>query len=73
MAHLTLQLGAALVVPFDAPRRMTTHGSHWRVRALRATAAAALDNWGWPDDIAPSLPPRLSASGPDRAPGGSES
>ncbi len=26
MAHLTLQLGAALVVPFSVPRRMNRHG-----------------------------------------------
>ena len=40
MAHLTLQLGAALVIPFDAPRRMTNTGRGWRNRALRAAVAA---------------------------------
>ena len=52
MAHLTLHLGAALVIPFDTPRRMTNTGRGWRNRALRAAVAAsrAVEIWpaGWP-------------------------
>jgi len=59
MAHLTLQLGAALVIPFDAPRRMTNTGRGWRNRALRAAVAAsgAAEIWpaGWPLDDARSF------------------
>ena len=47
MARLSLQLGAALVVPIAAQRRPTGGGPNWRIRALRA-AAAASDAWGWP-------------------------
>jgi hypothetical protein len=54
MAHLTLQLGAALVIPFDAPGRMTSTGCGWRSRAMRAAVAAgaAAGMWpaGWPLD-----------------------
>ena len=54
MAHLTLQLGAALVIPFDAPRRMASTGCGWRSRAMRAAVAAgvAAGMWpaGWPLD-----------------------
>ena len=66
MAHLTLQLGAALVIPFDAPRRRTNTGRGWRNRALRAAVAAgaAVGIWpaGWPLDDA-----RFSVVGPDAA------
>src|SRR5260370_13170370 len=41
MARLSLQLGAALVVPFAAQRGATGGGANWRVRALRAAGAAA--------------------------------
>lgn len=41
MAHLTLQLGAALVVPFAAPRRMVSSGPNWLSRAVREAALAA--------------------------------
>ncbi len=49
MARLSLQLGAALVVPFAAQRRLTGGSPNWRIRALRAAAAAAIgsDAWGW--------------------------
>ena len=49
MARLSLQLGAALVVPFAAQRRPTGGGPNWRIRALRAAAAAAIGSaaWGW--------------------------
>jgi hypothetical protein len=39
MAHLSLQLGGALVVPFGAPRRPRGDGRNWRFRALREAAA----------------------------------
>ena len=50
MARLSLQLGAALVVPIAAQCRPTDGGPNWRIRALRAAAAAAVssDAWGWP-------------------------
>ena len=48
MAHLTLQLGAALVIPFDAPRRMTSTGRGWRSRAMRAAVAAGAAAGMWP-------------------------
>ena len=44
MARLSLQLGAALVVPFAAQRRRTRGGPNWRICALRAGS----DAWGWP-------------------------
>jgi hypothetical protein len=47
MARLSLQLGAALVVPIAAQRRRTRGGPNWRIRALRA-AAVGSDAWGWP-------------------------
>jgi len=73
MAHLTLQLGAALVIPFDAPRRMTNTGRGWRSRALRAAVAAggAVGMWpaGWPLDQARSFRSRPRRSRPPSAPG----
>jgi len=47
MARLSLQLGAALVVPFAARRRPPRGGPNWRIRALHA-AAGGSDAWGWP-------------------------
>jgi hypothetical protein len=41
MAHLSLQLGAALVVPFGARSRPARSGRSWRLRALREAAAQA--------------------------------
>ncbi|MEO8716513.1 MAG: hypothetical protein ABI369_16025 [Acetobacteraceae bacterium] len=39
MAHLTLQLGAAIVVPFGVMRRNPTDTSRWKARSLREAAA----------------------------------
>ena len=39
MAHLTLQLGAALVVPFGTMRRGATDTTPWKARSLREAAA----------------------------------
>lgn len=39
MAHLTLQLGAAIVVPFGAMRPNATHVSRWKAQSLREAAA----------------------------------
>jgi hypothetical protein len=52
MAHLTLQLGAAVVIPIRAPRKTASGRAHWRVRALSepAAAAAAL-GFNWPAAI----------------------
>jgi hypothetical protein len=47
MARLSLQLGAALVVPIAAQRHPTRGGPNWRIRALRA-AAVGSDAWGLP-------------------------
>jgi hypothetical protein len=54
MARLSLQLGAALVVPIAALvvpiaalRRPTRGGPNWRIRALHA-AAVGSDAWDWP-------------------------
>jgi hypothetical protein len=41
MAHLSLQIGAAQVVPFAARSRPARRGRNWRLRALREAAAAA--------------------------------
>ena len=76
MAHLTFQLGAALVIPFDAPRRMTNTGRGWRNRALRAAVAAggAVGVWpaGWPLDDARSLRSRPRRSHRPASPGASQ-
>jgi len=49
MAHLTLQLGAAVVVPIRTPRKMASWLAHWRIRALSeaAAVAAASLGFGW--------------------------
>ena len=49
MAHLRLQLGAAMVVPFGAPQRMVGYPPNWRARALGAAALvdAALQSGEW--------------------------
>jgi hypothetical protein len=39
MAHLTLQLGAAIIVPFDLKHGRRTWRNYWRTRALREAAA----------------------------------
>ena len=65
MARLSLQLGAALVVPIAAQRRRTRGGPNWRIRALRAAAVGG-DAWGWParDRRRPlARPLRSSAAG----------
>ena len=46
MAHLTLQLGAAVVIPIRTPRKTASRRAHWRVRALSEAAAAPL-GFGW--------------------------
>jgi hypothetical protein len=43
MAHLTLQLGVAIVVPFSAPRKMIGNGPPWRTRAIHEAAALSAD------------------------------
>ena len=60
MAHLTLQLGAGVVVPFTAPRRcpqsahnrwlraLRVEGRNRRLRALCAAAINAGRSWRWP-------------------------
>jgi hypothetical protein len=50
MAHLTLQLGAAIIVPFDLKRGRRAWRNYWRTRALREAAATeaglpALSTW----------------------------
>ena len=47
MAHLTLQLGAAVVIPIRAPRKMASGRAHWRVRALSEAAAVAATSLGF--------------------------
>jgi len=42
MAHLTLQLGAAVIIPFGPPSRINSSGCGWRGRALRAAAPGSL-------------------------------
>ena len=43
MAHLSFQVGAALVVPFTARSRQPRGGQNWRVRALREATSAGRD------------------------------
>ena len=47
MAQVSVQLGAALVVPFAARRGRVRSGRNWRLRALRAAAMAG-DLPSWP-------------------------
>ncbi len=47
MAHLTLQLGAAVVVPIRTPRKMASGRAHWRIRALSEAAAVAAASLGF--------------------------
>jgi hypothetical protein len=48
MAHLSLQLGSALMVPFTAPPYYHMHnGRAWRLRALRAAGIAVGDIFRW--------------------------
>ena len=47
MAHLTLQLGAAVVVPIRTPRKMASGRAHWRIRALSEAAAVAATSLGF--------------------------
>jgi hypothetical protein len=46
MAQVSLQLGAALVVPFAAPLGRVWSGGNWRLRALRAAVKTG-DFPGW--------------------------
>ena len=39
MAHVTLQLGAAVIVPFGTRRRNATDTSRWKERSVREAAA----------------------------------
>ena len=49
MAHLTLQLGAAVVVPIRTPRKLANGLAIWHIRALSeaAAVAAASLSFGW--------------------------
>jgi hypothetical protein len=38
MTYLTLQLGAAIVVPFGSIRRSSADTTHWKARSLREAA-----------------------------------
>ena len=75
MAHLTFQLGAALTVPFEPPRRMKINPYRWRSRAWRAAKAAALNSratgWSLPRSPVwlrppPTRTPPAPGRGPDR-------
>ena len=62
MAHLSLQLGAAAVVPFGA-RHPTRGTRNWRLRALREAAAVAGRDGGPSRKhrrraLSPAVPPR---------------
>lgn len=68
MAHPSLQIGAALVVPFVARHRTARSGPNQRFRALReATSAVGRDGGGWRfrkrrrKAASPSVPARLHA------------
>lgn len=53
MAHFTLQLSAAIIVPFGTePRRNATDTSRWKARSMREAAAI--------DAGLPVLPGRFS-------------
>jgi hypothetical protein len=47
MAHLTLQLGTAVVIPIRAPRKTASRRVHWRARALSEAVAAAAASLGF--------------------------
>ncbi len=51
MAHLTLQLSGAIVMPMAAPRAMSHQRSDRFIRAVREAAAraAGIDRLGWSD------------------------
>ena len=68
MAHFSLQLGAALVVPFGARRRLMRGRQNWRLLALReAAATAGRDGGPWASRnhrrraVTPSVPARRRA------------
>jgi hypothetical protein len=66
MAHFSLPLGAALVVPFGLPFRRARRGWNWRLRALREAAAAGRDGSHWTSgDRGGTVPHSVPA--PDRA------
>jgi hypothetical protein len=66
MGRLSLQLGAALVVPFAARRRRSGGGPNWRIRALRAAAAAAVDSDAWDSPVRDSHRPPVWVAVPAR-------
>lgn len=47
MAHLTLQIGAAIIVPVG-PRRRSRRVGDWRRRALREAALLQPQPFAWP-------------------------
>jgi hypothetical protein len=47
MAHLTLQIGAAIIVPVG-PRRRSRRAGDWRRRALREAALLQPQPFVWP-------------------------
>jgi hypothetical protein len=47
MAHLILQIGAAIIVPVG-PRRRTVRAGDWRKRALREAAMDQGQATAWP-------------------------
>jgi hypothetical protein len=70
MAHVTLQLGTGLTIPFrrtrhDAPRHAGIYNVAWRWRALREAELASIGAAGWGrrscDAPGPRAPRRLRA------------
>jgi len=68
MAHVTLQLGTGLTIPFrrirhDAPRHIGIYNTAWRWRALReaqlASVAAVACGRPFRDVFGPRLPRRV--------------
>jgi hypothetical protein len=68
MAHVTLQLGTGLTIPFrrtrhDAPRHVGIYNTAWRSRALReaqlASVAAVAQGRRFRDVFRPLLPRRV--------------
>ena len=47
MAHVTLQIGAAIIIPVSSRRRMMRTGN-WRKRALREAALCQTQPAAWP-------------------------